>query len=126
MANLGASIAGTSDIDTSLSRTSGRRQLAQSVFRRLRAEAGSLAVIGGDPSYGYNLIDSIGAAVRASEVEQRVTEQCVAEERIVDADVSVNFDKTAETLRVEMELVDSEGPFQLVTTVSGRSVEECH
>jgi hypothetical protein len=117
MAELGFDFGGVEDVDPHLSIVGGRLGLAQSLLRRLTTRKGTLL---DDPSYGYDLRMLIGAAVTRSEVEQGVSAQVLADERVRDAQVQVTV---GETIRVDIRIVDSQGPFRLVLAASDLSVE---
>lgn len=108
---LGSDLSGVLDIDFALSTVSGRTALGQAILRRLTTPRGGLV---GDPTYGYAVFETIGSTVPTSVIEQRVLEQVLAEEEVEDARVSVQ--RTGESLRIVISVVDAEGPFELTLT----------
>ena len=88
MATLGSDIAGVFDVDAQLSVASGRTALAEAVLRRWTTPTGSLL---GSPRYGYDVHGLIGSSESSSAVEQKLTEQALAEEEIRDARVIVQL-----------------------------------
>lgn len=118
MADLGSDIAGVFDIDPALSVVTGRTALAQAVLRRLTTPRGGLI---GSPTYGYDVAALIGSTVPPSIVEQRVLEQCLLEEEIVDARCTVTL--VAGVLTVTLALQDGDGPFALVLSASELTTE---
>jgi hypothetical protein len=111
---LGSDISGVDDIDFALTLVDGRLALAQAILRRLTTPRGGLI---GSPSYGYDLLRTIGAPVPASIVLQRVTEQVLAEEEVLDASVAVALSNGV--LQVNIDVEDDEGPFSLTVTGDG-------
>jgi len=120
MADLGSDIAGVFDISWGLLTSSDRTALAEALLRRLTTPRGGLI---GVPTYGYDVQTLIGATVPASVIEQRVLEQLLLDERVVDADVTVTLDERTGVLRVAMTVHDSAGPFDLTLTVSQLTVQ---
>jgi hypothetical protein len=106
--NLGSDISGITGLDWALSTVSGRLALAQAILRRLTSARGSLL---GTPTYGYDLLQTIGSTVPRSVVEQRVLEQVMYEEEVEDASVTVNLEN--DRLKVLINVTDGDGPFRL-------------
>jgi len=106
-------IAGIRDIDFSLSKVGEPVSHAQAILRRLSTDRGGLI---GSPNYGYNLLNAVGSTVVAYAVEQRVREQCLADERTADASVTVSFSESTEVLSVKIDVVrvDDDTEFTLV------------
>lgn len=115
---LGGDIAGVRTLDLSLSIISGRHALAQAILRRLTTPRGGLV---GDPTYGYDLLNAVGATETASSVESRTLEQVVAEEEVEEAKVAATFKDGL--LRVFIHVVDGGGPFDLTVTATDLTLE---
>jgi phage baseplate assembly protein W len=118
MAELGSDIAGVFDVDATLSVATGRRALAQAILRRLTTPRGGLI---DSPAYGYDVTALIGSAVPPSIVEQRVLEQVVAEQEVKDARCTVTF--TRDTLTVDIQVEEGDGPFSLTLTASELTIQ---
>lgn len=116
--DFGSDLAGIDDINPALSTATGRRALAEAVCRRLSSPEGSLP---GDPSYGYDLTMLIGSTTPASTIQSKVRAQCVAEEGVSSALVTVN--QIAEALEVALVLGTADGPLKLVLLATAVSVE---
>lgn len=110
---LASDISGITDIDFALSTVSGRLALAQAILRRLTTPRGQLL---GSPTYGYDLLSTVGAPVPASIVRQRVLEQVLAEEEVEDASVTVALANGV--LQVSINVEDGKGPFRLTVSAS--------
>lgn len=122
-ADLGSDFAGFRDVNSHLSTHSGRPQLAHALMRRLLTRRGGLAAIGGDPTYGYDLSELIGSSPNLSDVEARVTEQMVADERVLDCIVTATYSAQTSTLSIVIIVTDDDGPFELVATVGAIDVD---
>lgn len=118
MADLGSDIAGALDLDPGLRVVGGRRALADAIVRRLTNPRG---VFPDWPDYGFDLQSVIGTTLNASQVRQLITEQCLLEEEVESATVTV--EQIGETLSVLVSLQDGTGPFDLTISVSDVSVE---
>nr|PZN59898.1 MAG: hypothetical protein DIU58_17125 [Sphaerobacter thermophilus] len=114
----GTDLAGITALDWTLSTVGGKRALAHAILRRLTTPRGGLFY---DPTYGYNVPELIGSTVPASIVEQRVLEQVLAEEEVEDARCTVTL--TGSTLRIEIQVVAADGPFDLVLTQNELTLE---
>lgn len=127
MANLGTTLALTTDegldLDPSFALVSGRRALLQAILARLDTAQGSLFY---DSDYGRDLKRWLNESFRPSDafrVQSEVEAECLKDERVHDASATVTFEPQADRLRVALSLVDAEGPFELVLSVSAISVE---
>jgi hypothetical protein len=114
----GADFSGVEDIDFSLSIVTGRVALAQSLARRLRTRTGLLL---DDPSYGDDMRQLVGSTIGDDEIIQRVTAQCLADERVEDVEVIVL--RTGNTIDLTIIIDDGDGPFRMVVAVSASTVE---
>lgn len=109
--NLGSDFSGVTGLDWALSTVSGRVALGQAILRRLNTPRGKLI---GSPSYGYCVFDVIGSTIPVSVIEQRVTEQVLAEEEVLDATVTATLENRR--LKVVINVTDGDGPFRLTVT----------
>lgn len=114
---LGSDIAGVTSIDYALTTVSGRQALAEAILRRLFTPRGGLWYA---PSYGYSIVGLIGSSVPPSIVEQQVLEQVLAEEEVEDASCTVTYTDAngGRSLAIAINVVDADGPFDLVLTAS--------
>lgn len=108
---LGSDIAGVTSIDAALTTVGGRRALADAILRRLTTPRGGLV---GAPEYGFDVRSVLGSTLPMSFIEQRVLEQVLAEQEVADALCTATFHRG--TLRIEIPVVDAEGPFDLTLT----------
>jgi hypothetical protein len=121
MAELGSDLGGVLDVDPALSVVSGRKALAQAVARRCSTPNGQLLW---DVSYGYDLRGEVGAIVEASTVEGNIRTQCLLEEEVEDAEVTVTLDQATKTLRAVVRLTDGDGPFTFtIVSQEGLTIE---
>lgn len=119
MDDYGSDIAGVDDIDAELSFVSGLRCYAEDLVRRLGCMPGSME---DDPTYGYDLTMSIGDTVDTAEVERKVVEQMLFDERTASATASVAL--IAGTLLVTIQVVAKTGvTFTLVVEASKLNVQ---
>jgi hypothetical protein len=90
---LGIDIEATTDIDPSFRLARGTRNLGNALLRRLNADAGSLASIGDDPDYGYNLADAVmserSLQADLADLNAKVGEQLSLDERVQAIDARV-------------------------------------
>lgn len=108
MADLGSDIGGVLDIDPTLSVVTGRKALVQAVARRCTTPNGQLLWT---VAYGYDLRGEVGAIVDRATVESNIRTQCLLEEEVEDAEVTVTLNAATKELRAVVRLTDSEGPF---------------
>ena len=110
------------DLDPLGTLVTGARALGQALARRLVTPRGGLL---DDPSYGYDLRQLVGEALRPGDlatVQAEVADQCRADERVDDAAVSVK--QSAGAVRVEIILaLEAVGPLRLVLAVSAVTSE---
>ena len=114
MADLGTDIGGVLDIDRNLSFTSGRRGLAESIAREWLEPQGGFVHA---PEHGEGLLAYVNAPVYGlGSLAQRLEGAALRDERVEAADVSAEF--VGDTLTISGRITDSDGPFDLVLTVS--------
>ena len=110
------------DLDPLGGTVSGRRAVGQAIARRLVTPRGGLL---DDPSYGYDLRQLVGEALRPGDlatVQAEVADQCRADERVDDAAVTVT--QSGAAVRVEIILaLEAVGPLRLVLSVSAVTSE---
>jgi phage baseplate assembly protein W len=111
------------DLDPLGGVVSGRRAVGQAIARRLVTPRGGLL---DDESYGYDLRQLVGEALRPGDlatVEAEIADQCRADERVDDVAVAVTLAATG-ALRVELTIAtETLGPLRLVLAVSAVSAE---
>lgn len=114
---LASDIGGVTSIDYALSTVTGRQALAEAILRRLITRRGGLFYA---PSYGYAVVELIGSSVSASEIEQRVVEQCLLEEEVEDATCTATFTDVggSRSVAIDIQVTDAQGPFALTLTAS--------
>jgi len=110
------------DFPTSFVLTSGRKNLAQALARRLMTPAGFLQrAHGGDADYGYDLRGMLNQAQtldQIASIEAAVKGQVQLDERVNAVEVTATFTLATSTLSVDILVQDDEGPFRLVVSVT--------
>lgn len=122
--DLGSDFSCVADIDPDLSVVTGRLALGQSLGRRLQTPLGGLFYA---PDYGFDLQRRTGAGVPGGSLATlsgNVENECLKDERVEDVRAKLSFTEATQTLTAELEVVSSEGPFDLVLTVSELGVED--
>jgi ribosomal protein S13 len=122
MAELGSDISGVRDVDAALSEVSGRTALAQAILRRLRNETGQGMPADRDKDYGYDLREVIGTMLTATQISQKVRAQALAEEEVENCSVSIT-NRTADSIEIDLRVVDGDGPFELTVSADLLTVE---
>jgi phage baseplate assembly protein W len=111
------------DLDPLGGTVTGRRAVGQAIARRLVTPRGGLL---DDESYGYDLRQLVGEALRPGDlatVEAEIADQCRMDERVDDVAVAVTLAATG-ALRVELTIAtETLGPLRLVLAVSAVSAE---
>ena len=107
--DFGSDLAGVDDIDPALSTVTGRRALAEAVARRHGTPEGSQP---GDPAYGYDLTRLIGSSESPSVIQSKSRAQCLMEQGVTAARVTVL--RVAETIELSIALETQTGPLRLV------------
>jgi phage baseplate assembly protein W len=96
---------------------SGNVAVAQSLARRLSTPAGGLI---DDPTYGYDLSGELNDDVSNSDIAQiqsRTAAECLKDERVADAVVSITFVSSNFIVNIQVTLVTGQ-TFTLVLSVS--------
>ena len=122
--DIGSDFAGYDDLDPNLTQIGGRLNLLHALARRLSTRRGALGWLG-DKDYGFDLRQFVGTSVTASVVEAGAEAECVKDERVLDARVSVS--RTVEsdggaTLLVDVQITDDRGTFDFTMSVSNLTV----
>lgn len=111
------------DLDPLGGTVSGRRAVGQAIARRLVTPRGGLL---DDESYGYDLRQLVGEALRPGDlatVQAEIADQCRMDERVDDVAVAVTLAASG-ALRVELTIAtETLGPLRLVLAVSAVSAE---
>ncbi len=121
--DFGVDVSCVSDIDPAFALVRGRTALAQALARRFITPRGGLHY---DGTYGYDLRSHLNAPLEPGDefiIASAVESQCVLDERVRSASAAVIYFAATETLRVQIAIVDDEGPFELVLGVSAVTVE---
>ncbi|MBV8929444.1 MAG: hypothetical protein JO152_10010 [Mycobacteriaceae bacterium] len=119
----GVDLSALPDLDPYFGLQHGRRVLVEAIARRLSTPAGGLFY---DAGYGLDLRDYLNEALTPTELavlRVAVRAQCLADERVDDADAQVVYDPRARTLTVTIRLVAGQGPFAFVLRVDQVNVE---
>jgi hypothetical protein len=123
---LGVDIDVLDDLPPTFRLASGQKNLGNAIVRRLSTPSGSLARIGGDPEYGFDLRDKMNASWTAAELAAlgaQVEAECRKDERVEGATVTARHDLRTSTLVVDIQLQSAAGPFALVVQVSDVGIE---
>lgn len=90
---LGIDLDVTADLDPHFRLARGTRNLGNALLRRLNADAGSLAIIGDSPDYGYNLANAVmddrNRQADLSDINAKTNEQLSQDERVQSVDARV-------------------------------------
>lgn len=100
---------------------SGKRLVAEAVYRRLTTTRGTLLY---DPNYGLALVDLLGAEITPNQeaaLPSRIKNELMKDGRIEDVRVSLSKSGAAYTVEIEVEC--AAGPFDLVLSVSDLTTE---
>ena len=115
---LGTDFSGGLDLDPGFRQApSARHALSDAIVRRLISVPGCIFE---EPTYGFDVSSIIGSSLTDSVIRQRILAQCLAEEEVQDATVSIS--RTGETVAISIELEDGDGPFDLTLDVSDLEV----
>lgn len=123
MADLGLTISCLGDLDPSFAMVSGRRGLAQEIANRLISPRGSYLP---DPEYGFDVRAFLNESIGIGEIfriESGVESEALKDERVDDADATVTYIESSASLRIELRLVDGQGPFDLVISIDALTVD---
>jgi hypothetical protein len=122
---LGCDIYCTDDFPLRMRLCWGEENLQAACLRRLNTDEASLASIGDDPTYGFNLVGQLNKSFDANGDMAAVGAQVAAEmrkdERVQKARARVLSGE--ESLEVQIEGETAVGPFTLVTSVGEMTVQ---
>lgn len=117
----GVDLFGVDDLDPMFSEVSDALGMAQALARRLITPRGALI---DDPNYGYDLRAKLNIAVSTGgrfAISAGVKAELTKDERVDDAQVSVDFSLATSTLRVTAVVFGAFGPFQLTLSIDAVS-----
>jgi hypothetical protein len=115
---LASDFSGVLDIDWALSTVDGELALAQAILRRLTTPLGGLEE---DPTYGFDIRDLVGSTLSASVIEQRVREQCLAEQEVDRCAVRVT--QSTDSILIEIRLRTVNGTASLTLDQSALTLD---
>jgi hypothetical protein len=75
-----------------------------------------------DKDYGYDLREVIGTMLTATQISQKVRAQALAEEEVENCSVSIT-NRTADSIEIDLRVVDGDGPFELTVSADLLTVE---
>lgn len=113
----GTDISCVSDVDAAAVEVSGRLCLAQAIARRLTTPRGRLL---DDPNYGYDLTQFVNddlAPADLAKIRAFAEAECLKDERVRGVTITLTLAATG-VLVVTVALVDGDGPFTLVLSVT--------
>jgi hypothetical protein len=115
----GYDLSGILDVSPELREVHGREGLIEAIARRLTTPRGTLFY---DRNYGHDVRQYVNAPIpQPGLIESQVSGECLKDERVIDADVTVL--NVGEELRLAVLITDADGPFELTLVVSLLTVE---
>jgi hypothetical protein len=111
MADLGSDLYGIDDITPDLGEVSGRLGLLQALATRLIQPRGGVHY---DENNGFDTRSLLSSEVKPRGVEQSITAQLLADERVESASVTVTVNSETRQVEIRCDIVDADGPFRLV------------
>jgi hypothetical protein len=108
--DLGSDFAGIDDLTPDLGEVTGRRCLLEALASRLLQPRGLFY----DADYGFDTRTLLSEGLVPKQFEAVIASQINADERVASSSVEVRFDARSRTLEIRAEIVDAEGPFELV------------
>jgi hypothetical protein len=124
---LGVGIACTSGYPLRMVLCWGNENLGNSIIRRLNSDEGSLASIGDDSDYGFNVVNYLNASFDRSQpgalaaFSARIRSEVEKDPRVQRAQVRVIAG--GDTLTIYIDGMTANGPFSLVLGVGELTVE---
>lgn len=109
--------------DTTFSTISGYKVLAQALARRLLTPRGFLTF---HPNYGLDVRKYINESIddtTLARIRSEVALELHQDERVQDANATVAFVQSTQTLLVTCKVVTASGPFSFVLSLSAVSVQ---
>lgn len=126
-AEIGVDLSCTDDLSPECSVVTGRRLIAEAVYRRLITPRGRLSY---DPDYGTDVTAFINEDVTVSEIndlQAAIIDECNKDERVLDVDVSIEAPGGVVgadgKYTITIVLFDADGPFELVLVIDQVTVE---
>jgi hypothetical protein len=123
---LGVDLDVITDLRPSFILCGGFRNLGNAIARRLSTPPGSLAAIGDDPDYGYDLRGLLNSEMSEEEIGRigsDVEAEIMKEDRVQSAKVVSTYTWASYDLAVEIEILTKSGPFRLILGVSELTVD---
>lgn len=106
--------------------TEPRVLIGQRIARRLQTPRGALALINGDPDFGFDVrtlvLGKLTTTLRV-QAQSAIKSECLKDEEVLSASVSVEPTSGGSGLRITILLQASDGPFTLVLNVSDLTVD---
>lgn len=103
--------------------TDPRVIIGQRIARRLQTPRGALAIINGDPDFGWDVRQlALGRLTPQSRTiaQAKIKEECLKDEQVLGASVTVEPQQN--NLVITIELVAADGPFNLTLNVDDVTV----
>lgn len=123
-AEIGTDLSCTWDLDPRCAVVTGRRLLAEAVFRRLITPRGMLI---DDPEYGTDITNMINDDMTPTEIEAlraAIVHECGKDERVESATVAIAAPPSGTgRYTITITLEDADGPFDLTLSVNDVTVE---
>ncbi len=120
----GSDTACVSDIGpTDLQITNPQRLISERIARRLSTPKGSLALIGGDPTWGFDLRQYVLGKMRTRDIaaiRDHVEAECLGDEQVESATAIVTISGSIMVVNIALE--SAVGPFSLTLNVSSLTV----
>ncbi|MEO8876125.1 MAG: hypothetical protein ABI461_11100 [Polyangiaceae bacterium] len=120
--DLGVDVATFPELSDSFQLISGRRAIAENVYRRLTTGRGQMAF---HPDAGKDLRQYLNDAMtdaRIFAIVADVEAEAKRDERVYDATATGTYSLATSTLLIQLQLVSSAGPFSLVLGVTAAAV----
>lgn len=106
--------------------TDPRVVIGQRVARRLQTPRGALALINGDPNFGYDVRQLVNAKLTPSfkvTAQKAIRDEVEKDQEILSAAVRVESAEAGNGIAITVDIQSSDGPFSLVLNVRDLSVE---
>lgn len=116
--DFGSDVSTFPDLDGTFELMTGRRVLAEALFRRLLTVAGGLPF---HPDYGEDVrafLSEAGTADSLFRLRSRAEAQCLLDERVAAAVATARYDQPEETLTLTIDVQSEAGPFALTVGVT--------
>lgn len=106
--------------------TDPRVVIGQRVARRLQTPRGALALINGDPNFGYDVRQLVNAKLTPQfkvTVGNAIRDEVEKDQEVLRAAVSVDDTSGGNGIVISIDIQSSDGPFSLVLNVRDLTVE---